>query len=207
MTGPMLQFYSFKLCPFAHRVRLALAEKGVLAEAIEIDLKNKPASFVRISPCGRVPLLLHGEAKLWESAVISEYLDEVFPDPPLMPASLPDRAHARIWVKFVDDRLYSATHRFIFTREEEARRKLAAEMVDSVWFLENELMAKRPRRGALCVRRSLYPDGHCALSLVRAGGRLGAAERIPAAARLRRPLRMARGDERAQGRSAVCAHK
>src|SRR6478672_8238610 len=100
MTEPMLQLYSFELCPFAHRVRLALAEKGVAAEPIEIDLKNKPASFVRISPYGRVPLLLHGEVKLWESAVINEYLDEVFPDPPLMPASLPDRALARIWVKF-----------------------------------------------------------------------------------------------------------
>ena len=147
MTEPMLQLYSFQLCPFAHRVRLALAEKGVATESIEIDLKNKPASFARISPYGRVPLLLHGEVKLWESTVINEYLDEVFPDPPLMPASLPDRALARIWVKFADERLYSATHSFIFTREEEARRKLAAEMLDSVWFLENEVMAKRARRG------------------------------------------------------------
>jgi len=147
MTEPMLQLYSFQLCPFAHRVRLALAEKGVAAEPIEIDLKNKPASFARISPNGRVPLLLHGEVKLWESTVINEYLDEVFPDPPLMPASLADRALARVWVKFADERLYSATHSFIFTREKEARRKLAAEMLDSVWFLENEVMAKRPGGG------------------------------------------------------------
>jgi glutathione S-transferase len=59
----MLQLYTFQLCPFAHRVRLALAEKGVVAEPIEIDLKNKPANFARISPYGRVPLLLHGEVK------------------------------------------------------------------------------------------------------------------------------------------------
>ena len=147
MTEPMLQLYSFELCPFAHRVRLALAEKGVATESIEIDLKNKPASFARISPYGRVPLLLHGEVKLWESAVINEYLDEVFPDPPLMPASLADRALARVWVKFADERLYSATHSFIFTREKEARRKLAAEMLDSVRFLENEVIAKRPAGG------------------------------------------------------------
>jgi glutathione S-transferase len=147
MTEPMLQLYTFQLCPFAHRVRLALAEKDVAAEPIEIDLKNKPASFVRTSPYGRVPLLLNGEVKLWESAVINEYLDELFPDPPLMPASLPDRALARIWIKFADERLYSATHSLIFTREEEARRKLAAEMLDSVWFLENEVMAKRARTG------------------------------------------------------------
>src|SRR5262245_19159761 len=133
MTETMLQLYTFQLCPFAHRVRLALAEKGVAAEPIEIDRKNKPASFTRISPYGRVPLLLHGEVKLWESSVISEYLEEVFPDPPLMPASPPDRALARIWVKFADERLYAATHSLIFTREEEARRKLEAGMLDSVW--------------------------------------------------------------------------
>ena len=117
VTEPILQLYSFQLCPFAHRVRLALAEKGVAAQTKEINLKNKPANSTRTTPHGRVPLLVHGEVKLWESAIINEYLDEVFPDPPLMPASLPDRALARVWVKFADERLYSATHRFIFTRE------------------------------------------------------------------------------------------
>ena len=54
VTEPMLQLYSFQLCPFAHRVRLVLAEKGAAAEPIEVNLKNKPASFSRISPHGRV---------------------------------------------------------------------------------------------------------------------------------------------------------
>jgi glutathione S-transferase len=155
MTKSMLQLYAFQLCPFAHRVRLALAEKGVAAEQIEIDLKNKPASFSRISPHGRVPLLLHGDVRLWESAIINEYLDEVFPDPPLMPASLADRALARIWIKFADERLYAATHRLIFTREQEARRKLVAEMIDSVWFLENEVIGKRSGPYALGDRFTL----------------------------------------------------
>lgn len=147
MTKPPLQLYTFELCPFAHRVRLALAEKGATAEQIEVDLKNKPASFARMSPDGRVPLLLHSEVRLWESAVINEYLDEVFPDPPLMPISLTDRALARIWIKFADDRLYAATHRLIFTREKETRQKLIAEMLDNVWFLENEVMVRRRGRG------------------------------------------------------------
>jgi glutathione S-transferase len=155
MTDPMIskmndsvfQLYTFRLCPFAHRVRLALAEKGVASEAIEVDLKNKPAGFARISPFGKVPLLLHGEAKLWESAIINEYLDELLPDPPLMPASLSDRALARVWVKYADERLYSATHSFIFARDMGARRKLAAEITESILFLENEVMAKRPGNG------------------------------------------------------------
>jgi glutathione S-transferase len=147
MNDSVLQLYTFQLCPFAHRVRLTLSEKGVAWEAIEIDLKNKPAWFAQISPLGRVPLLLHGGAKLWESAIINEYLDERFPDLPLMPASLPDRALARIWIKFADERLYSTTHSFIFARDMGARRKFAAEITESVLFLENELMAKRLGNG------------------------------------------------------------
>lgn len=142
-----LQLYTFKLCPFAHRVRLALAEKGIASEAIEVDLKNKPAEFARLSPSGRVPLLLHGQTKLWESAIINEYLDEAFPDPPLMPASESDRALARIWVKFVDERLYASTHGFIFARDVQARQRLAAEIIESIVFLEDEVMAKHSRSG------------------------------------------------------------
>jgi len=80
-----LQLYTFQLCPFAHRVRLTLAEKRLAAELIEIDLKNKPAGFSKISPYGKVPLLQHGDVKIWESTIINEYLDEVFSDTPLMP--------------------------------------------------------------------------------------------------------------------------
>jgi glutathione S-transferase len=147
MTEPMIELYTFQLCPFAHRVRLALAEKGVAAKPIEIDLRNKPTTFARISPNGRIPVLLHGQVKLRESAIINEYLDEVFPDPPLMPESPPDRARARIWIKFADDGLYAATHGFIFAREQEARQKLVTRMLDSLWFLENEVMAKRRGTG------------------------------------------------------------
>jgi len=142
-----LQLYNFQLCPFAHRVRLTLAEKRLAAELIEIDLKNKPAGFSKISPYGKVPLLLHGDVKIWESAIINGYLDEVFSDPPLMPPSPSDRALANIWIKFADERLYGATHSLIFTRAEEARRQLVAQMFESIQFLENEVMAKRPGSG------------------------------------------------------------
>lgn len=142
-----LQLYTFQLCPFAHRVRLTLAEKNLAADLIEIDLKNKPASFSTISPYGKVPLLHHGDVRIWESAIINAYLDEVFSDPPLMPSSPSDRALAHIWIKFTDERLYAATHSLIFTRDKEARRKLVGQMFDSIQFLENELMAKRPGGG------------------------------------------------------------
>jgi glutathione S-transferase len=138
-----LQLYTFKLCPFAHRVRLALAEKNLVATQFEIDLKNKPADFMDISPHGRVPVLVHDEFKLWESAVILEYLEETFVDHPLMPSRPEDRARARLWIDFANTRLFAATHRLIFTTDNTARQQLIAEMVESVRFLEDEGMAKR----------------------------------------------------------------
>jgi glutathione S-transferase len=134
-----LKLYTFKLCPFAHRVRLALAEKGLHADLIEIDLKKKPADFNLISPHGRVPVLVHGDFKLWESAIILEYLEEAFPQHPLMPMRPADRARARLWMDFANTRLFGPTHRLIFTEDEKLRQELIAEMAESVRFLESAM--------------------------------------------------------------------
>lgn len=135
-----LILYTFKLCPFAHRVRIALAEKGLDYEKIEIDLQNKPADFEDISPLGRVPLLMHGMDKIWESAVILEYLEDAFPKIALTPPSPADRAKVRLWIDFANTRLFAATHRLIFTTDETLRQQLTAEMVEAVRYLEREGM-------------------------------------------------------------------
>jgi glutathione S-transferase len=135
-----LKLYTFKLCPFAHRVRIALAEKGLDYERIEIDLKNKPADFAEISPYGRVPLLTHGRTRVWESAVILEYLEDAFPEHALMPLNAADRAKVRLWIDFANTRLFAATHQLMFATDEAVRRELTAEMVSAVRYLEREGM-------------------------------------------------------------------
>ena len=137
-----LKLYTFKLCPFAHRVRLTLAEKGLSAERIEVDLKNKPEEFVAISPHRRVPLLLHGELRVWESAVIMAYLDEAFPTPSLMPSAPADRAQARLWIDFADSRLFAATHRLIFERDEAQRGRLIEQMRGDIMVLDHALQSR-----------------------------------------------------------------
>jgi glutathione S-transferase len=141
-----LRLYTFGLCPYAHRVRLALAEKSLKADQIEIDLKNKPAEFLDISPHGRVPLLIHDGFRVWESAIILEYLEEAFPRHPLMPADPAARAEARLWIEFANNRLFAATHALIFTTDAAARRQRVAEMEESIRFLEREAMGKPKRR-------------------------------------------------------------
>jgi glutathione S-transferase len=101
-----IKIYSAMLCPFAHQSRLTLLEKGVPFQLIEIDLQNKPANFLEISSYGTVPVLTHGDHQVWESAIINEYLEEIFPEPPLLPQMPIQRAQARIWINFADTRFF-----------------------------------------------------------------------------------------------------
>ena len=75
MTAP-LKLISHKLCPYVQRAVIALTEKGVPFERIDIDLANKPDWFLKISPLGKTPVLVVGDKAIFESAVILEYLEE-----------------------------------------------------------------------------------------------------------------------------------
>ncbi|WP_119299500.1 glutathione S-transferase family protein [Dongia deserti] len=94
-----LTLVSHELCPFVQRAAIALEEKGVAFERINVDLANKPDWFLKISPLGKVPLLKVGDAVIFESAVILEYLEETQPNP-LHPADALKRAEHRAWMEF-----------------------------------------------------------------------------------------------------------
>lgn len=97
------------VCSF--KVRMVLAEKGLAWESRHVDLfafANLSAGFLALNPAGVVPVLGHAGLVLPESSVINEYLDEVFPNPPLVPQAPGDRAAMRIWVKLQDEVLYHA---------------------------------------------------------------------------------------------------
>ena len=95
----ILKLVSFDLCPYVQRAAIALAEKTVPFERITIDLANKPDWFRKISPLGKVPLLMVGDEVLFESAVIVEYLDETV-EPRLHPADPLTKARHRAWMEF-----------------------------------------------------------------------------------------------------------
>lgn len=94
-----LTLVSHKLCPYVQRAAIALHEKGVAFERIDVDLENKPDWFLKLSPLGKVPLLKVGDAVIFESAVILEYLEETQGDP-LHPADPLLRAQHRGWIEF-----------------------------------------------------------------------------------------------------------
>jgi glutathione S-transferase len=94
-----LKLISHKLCPYVQRAVIALTEKGVAFERIDIDLANKPDWFVAISPLGKTPVLQVGDHAIFESAVILEYLEETQLTP-LHPADPLRRAEHRAWIEF-----------------------------------------------------------------------------------------------------------
>jgi glutathione S-transferase len=94
-----LKLISHKLCPYVQRAVIALTEKGVAFERIDIDLADKPDWFVAISPLGKTPVLQVGDVPIFESAVILEYLEETQPNP-LHPADPLIRAEHRAWIEF-----------------------------------------------------------------------------------------------------------
>ena len=97
--------YDAARCPYCARARIALAEKGVAYEPVEIDLSDRPAWLYEKNPRGKVPVLEEDDFILPESSVIMEYLEERFPEPALLPADPADRAAARLWIFDFDRRL------------------------------------------------------------------------------------------------------
>ena len=99
-----LKLISHKLCPYVQRAVIALNEKGVPFERIDIDLANKPDWFLKISPLGKVPVLLvetaGGEVALFESNVICEYIEETQAGAKLHPRDALERAQHRAWMEF-----------------------------------------------------------------------------------------------------------
>lgn len=100
----LLDFWS---SPFAMRVRIALAEKGIEYEAREEDLSNKSSLLLKMNPVHKqIPVLIHKGRLVCESLIIVQYIDEVWSHKsPLLPSHPYHRANARFWADFVDKKV------------------------------------------------------------------------------------------------------
>lgn len=107
-----LVLHSYRRCPFAIRVRTVLEEKGLPYSVIEENLREPSAELLRLHPEGKVPLLIHNGKAIPESAVITEYLDETFPERPLRPSSATGRAQIQLWTKWCDQEFKPELDRF-----------------------------------------------------------------------------------------------
>jgi RNA polymerase-associated protein len=103
----MMRLYSGTSCPYSHRCRIVLFEKGMDFEVIDVDLMNKSEDVAAINPYGKVPVLVERDLVLYEANIINEYIDERFPHPQLMPPDPVMRGRARLFLHRFEHEIYS----------------------------------------------------------------------------------------------------
>ncbi|MBJ6611747.1 MAG: glutathione S-transferase family protein [Candidatus Thiothrix moscowensis] len=141
-TPHKLELVSFKICPFVQRSVIALNLKGVEYSLTHINPHDAPDWFKAISPLGKVPVLLVDGKPLFESAVILEYLDEVYP-PSLHPADPLEKAQHRAWIEFCSD-LIGRQFRMVTAKDETAFNEAYASLQQGLQRLESVVDATGP---------------------------------------------------------------
>ena len=142
-----IQLYISKTSTFSQRTRVVLLEKGIDFSITEIDLQNKPDWFAQISPYGKVPAIKHGDTQIYESAIINEYLDEFFPEPPLLPREPGAKAIARIWIDYANTRFVPAFSKLLRGKDTQEQEQGRREFLEALLYLDQEGLGKRSGNG------------------------------------------------------------
>ncbi|KAH9650504.1 glutathione transferase GST 23 [Citrus sinensis] len=121
--------------PFVYRVIWALKLKGVPFEFVEVDVfsNEKSALLLKYNPVHKkIPVLVHGGKPVCDSTVILEYIEEKWPYNRLLPSDPYDRALARFWIKFGEDKGVAVWRMFHSNRDQESRMKAILEMLQTI---------------------------------------------------------------------------
>jgi glutathione S-transferase len=128
----MLILYDFGNSVCCQKVRVTLVAKGLSWEARRVDLfktEQYDPEYLKLNPKGVVPTLVHDGTPVIESTLICEYIDETFPDPPLIPKAPAERTRMRLWSKFVDEGLFDGVTELSFSAMFRERMKAMPEEI------------------------------------------------------------------------------
>nr|QMS43722.1 glutathione S-transferase [Betula platyphylla] len=129
---------------FCARVEWALKLKGVEYEYLEDDLRNKSPLLLKYNPVHKkVPVLVHDGKPIAESYVILEYIDETWKQNPLLAQDPYERAMARFWARFVDDKCVLGAWQAACLAEGEEKIKAIESAQESLAFLEKQIEGKK----------------------------------------------------------------
>ncbi|KAK2975707.1 hypothetical protein RJ640_010766 [Escallonia rubra] len=137
-----VQLLGAKLSPFTCRVEIALNLKGIKYDFVEEDLQNKSPLLLKYNPVHKkVPVLVHNGKPIAESVVILEYIEETWKDTPILSGDPYERAMARFWVNFIDEKCMLSIWNAFSAKEEP--EKAIKEACENLELLENELGGKK----------------------------------------------------------------
>lgn len=119
MTSGTLILHGYRYSVYVRVVRLALVEKAVPYEQVEVNpfAAEVPADYLELHPFGRVPALVHGDFALYETGAITRYLDRAFPGPALQPADPKRLARMDQIIAVVDSYAYWPLVRQVFVHD------------------------------------------------------------------------------------------
>jgi glutathione S-transferase len=122
----MIKLYTFPLSTNSRKVRIALLEKGLEFERVNVDLakrEQKNPEYLKIHPFGQVPALDDEGFIVYDSTIINEYLEDEYPYPALMPQDSEGRARVRLMEDFRDTRFNQPFVKLMYEmRKPEAER-------------------------------------------------------------------------------------
>jgi glutathione S-transferase len=113
-----ITLYDFGNSVCCQKVRITLTAKRLAWDPVKVDLfrsEQYDPKYLALNPKGVVPTLVHDGRPVIESTLICEYLDDTFPDPPLVPAEPWQRARMRLWSKLVDEGLHEGVTELSFS--------------------------------------------------------------------------------------------
>ena len=140
-----LHLYSIAVCPFAQRTKIALTLKGIPYDVTEFDIsKPMPEWFQKMNPEERVPVIRYQNRVLNESAVINEYLEDLFPETALFPKDLFQKALSRVWIAWASDTFIPAMYTLLMNQERAQDETLQQEALASFAQLNRWLMEHNP---------------------------------------------------------------
>jgi glutathione S-transferase len=119
----MRKLYSGPLSLFSRKVEIVLAEKGLTFERVMVPFNQAEGYFPKhpdvlaANPKGQVPVLVDGDLTLFDSTVINEYLDEAYPEPPVLPRDPVARARCRLLELMGDEVLLPKVARIMYRTE------------------------------------------------------------------------------------------
>ncbi|KAG6769001.1 hypothetical protein POTOM_024616 [Populus tomentosa] len=130
--------------PFPLRVIWALRLKGVKFDVICEDLFNKSPLLLQYNPVEKkVPVLVHNGKAICESLVILEYIEETWKQTPLLPEDPYQKANARFWAKFSDDKVFQSIKWDVLLKEGKEQEEGILASLQNLRYLEEELRGKK----------------------------------------------------------------